>query len=114
MLFGERNIDEQMVKVITLNKDYEAAQAKEILDNNGIKSRIVDRGGGDFLRISGWGSPFGVDVFVHKDFETEAKKILEAFEPIQEGLISDEELEQEALNAREQPVEKHHLFSRKK
>ncbi len=95
--------DETLELVYNASERYEGEMAREILEQAGIPAVLADReDSGQYLRILGVGSPFGVDVLVRRDQAQRAKQILEEALSEEKG-ISDEELEALALG--EEPEE---------
>ncbi|MBQ6321382.1 MAG: DUF2007 domain-containing protein [Lachnospiraceae bacterium] len=89
--------DPELVMVYNTASKWEADQAESLLANEGIPAMIRDReDSGDYLRVLGFGSPFGMDVYVHRDHAQRAKELLEATFSGKED-ISEEELEALAL-----------------
>jgi len=75
----------------------QAEQAKSLLESEGIPVLLMDReDSGGYLRILGYGSPFGVDIYVSPKNAPRARKLLgEIFS--EENSVSEEELERIAL-----------------
>ena len=67
---------------------------KKLLEEAGIAALVMDReDSGAYLRIIGLGSPFGMDVYVNRMYEDQAKQLIqEAFS--QKEDLSDRELEE--------------------
>ena len=91
--------DPQLEVVYNTAQKYEADLAREVLETNGIPALLKDReDSGEYLRILGYGSPFGFDILVRKDQAQEAKRLLEETFAADKN-ISDEELERLALQS---------------
>ncbi len=95
--------DEDLVAIRTVDEPYQARMLSDLLKKNGICSLMRDREAGSWLRTVGWGSPYGIDVFVSKDNESAARQIADTFVLNEESVeISEEELAAEAMEAGEQ------------
>ncbi len=93
------NTDPELEIVYNTAEKFEADIARHVLEDHQIPVVIRDReDSGQYLRILGYGSPFGVDVLVRKDQAQQARKLLEETFSEQKG-ITDEELEELALKA---------------
>ena len=91
--------DPELEAVYNTARKFEAEMAKEMLERNQIPSILRDReDSGEYLRILGYGSPFGVDLLVRKDQAMQARKLLEETFSEKKGIM-DEELEALALEA---------------
>ncbi len=89
--------DPDITAVYNVSQEYEAELIKGMLEKNGIPAYYMDReDSGGYLRIIGMGTPFGLDIYVHKDQADNAKQLIDAFVSRDED-ISDEELENIAL-----------------
>jgi len=91
--------DSEVVLVYNTASKWEADQAKSLLENEGIPALLMDReDSGDYLRVLGFGSPFGVDIYVNKNHAQRACELLEeAFS--EEEDISEEELAELAMRS---------------
>ena len=91
--------DKDLSMVASVGQEYEANLIKGVLEENHIPVLIYDReDSGNYLRIIVCGSPFGLDVYVHKNNEDRALALIhEIFS--EEKEITDEELERLALEA---------------
>ena len=89
--------DADMVLVYNSASKWEADIAKKLLEEAGIAALVMDReDSGAYLRIIGLGSPFGMDVYVNRMYEAQAKQLIkEAFS--QKEDLSDQELEELAM-----------------
>ena len=89
--------DADMVLVYNTASKWEADIAKKLLEESGIAALVMDReDSGAYLRIIGLGSPFGMDVYVNRMYEAQAKQLIkEAFS--QKEDLSDQELEELAM-----------------
>ena len=92
--------DPQIVPVYNAATIMEAEQVKSVLEGEGIPSLLMDReDSGAYLRILGYGSPFGVDVYVSLENESRAKQVIaEVFS--EDNSVTEEELEELALKAK--------------
>ena len=91
--------DKDMALVYNTASKWEADMAGKLLDEAGIPALIMDReDSGAYLRILGLGSPFGMDVYVNRLYEEQAKKLLEEAFSEKEDL-SEQELEELAMEA---------------
>ena len=92
--------DEDLVAIRTVDEPYKARMLSDLLKKNGICSLMRDREAGSWLRTVGWGSPYGIDIFVSKDNEIAARQVADTFilneEPVE---ITDDELAAEAMEA---------------
>ena len=90
--------DPELVMIYNTGSKWEADQAKSLLENEGIPALLMDReDSGDYLRVLGFGSPFGVDVYVNRKHAEQAKRLIEeAFSEMED--ISEEELAELAMN----------------
>ena len=85
--------DADMVLVYNTASKWEADIAKKLLEEAGIAA----------LRIIGLGSPFGMDVYVNRMYEAQAKQLIkEAFS--QKEDLSDQELEELAMETHSDEV----------
>ncbi len=99
-MFRKGTIDDpQIVPVYNAASIADAEQAKILLEQEGIPALLMDReDSGEYLRILGYGSPFGVDVYVSADHAERAKELInEAFSD-KEGM-DEEELARLALDS---------------
>ena len=89
--------DADMVQVYNTASKWEADIAKKLLEEAGMAALVMDReDSGAYLRIIGLGSPFGMDVYVNRMYEAQAKQLIkEAFS--QKEDLSDQELEELAM-----------------
>ena len=89
--------DADMVMVYNTASKWEADIAKKLLEEAGMAALVMDReDSGAYLRIIGLGSPFGMDVYVNRMYEAQAKQLIkEAFS--QKEDLSDQELEELAM-----------------
>ena len=89
--------DADMVQVYNTASKWEADIAKKLLEEAGIAALVMDReDSGAYLRIIGLGSPFGMDVYVNRMYEAQAKQLIkEAFS--QKEDLSDQELQELAM-----------------
>ena len=92
--------DPELVLIYNTASKWEADQAKSLLEKEGIPALLMDReDSGAYLRILGYGSPFGVDVYVSLENESRAKQVIaEVFS--EDNSVTDEELEELALKAK--------------
>ena len=91
--------DPELEAVYNTAQKFEAEMAKQILEQNRIPAMLRDReDSGEYLRILGYGSPFGVDILVRKDQAVQARKLLKETFSEEKG-ITDEELEALAMEA---------------
>lgn len=91
--------DKDLAMVASVGEEYEANLIKGVLEENRIPVLIYDReDSGNYLRIIGCGSPFGLDIYVHKSNEERARTLINEIFSEEKG-ISDEELERMALEA---------------
>ena len=91
--------DPELETVYNTAKKFKAEMVKQVLEDHQILAMLRDReDSGEYLRILGYGSPFGVDILVRKDQAVQARKILEDTFSEEKG-ITDEELEALALEA---------------
>ena len=89
--------DPELTMVYSAADMMEAEHAKSILGNEGIPSLLMDReDSGQYLRILGYGSPFGIDVYVSNENAQRAREIL-AYIFAEDNSVSEEELEELAL-----------------
>ena len=89
--------DPKLAKVYNAATVTEAEQAKSLLENVGIPALLMDReDSGAYLRILGYGSPFGVDVYVSPENAERAKRLIEETFS-EENSVTEEELEQLAM-----------------
>ena len=71
---------QELVTIGSVANMVEAELAKGLLASEEIPCILKDSGSsGEFLRVAGWGSPFGVDVIVAKENEDKAKEALADF-----------------------------------
>ena len=96
--------DVDMVLVYNTASKWEADIAKKLLEESGIAALVMDReDSGAYLRIIGLGSPFGMDVYVNRMYEAQAKQLIkEAFS--QKEDLSDQELEELAMETHSDEV----------
>ena len=89
--------DKDMALVYNTASRWEADMAGKLLEEAGIPALIMDReDSGAYLRILGLGSPFGMDVYVNRMYEEQAKQLIkDAFS--QKEDLSDQELEELAM-----------------
>ena len=91
--------DPELEAVYNTAQKFEAEMVKQVLENNQIPVLLKDReDSGEYLRILGYGSPFGIDILVRKDQAAQARKLLEETFSEEKG-ITDEELEALAMEA---------------
>ena len=92
--------DENIALVYNTASKWEADMAKKLLEEAGISALVMDReDSGAYLRILGLGSPFGMDVYVNRTYEEQAKQLIqEAFSEKED--LSEEELEELAMGMR--------------
>ena len=91
--------DGDLALVYNTASGWEAEMAKNILKEAGIESLVMDReDSGAYLRILGLGTPFGMDVYVNRCYQEQAKKLLEEAFSEKEDL-TEEELERLAMEA---------------
>ena len=89
--------DADMVLIYNTASKWEADMAKKLLEEAGIAALIMDReDSGAYLRILGFGSPFGMDVYVNRMYEEQAKGLIEEAFSEKENL-SEQELEDLAM-----------------
>ena len=99
-----RIIDPDVIQIFNVPTEVEAGQAKELLENAGIPCIVMDReDSGHYLRVLGYGSPFGFDIYVGKDCVAEARQLLEEIFS-EENAVTGEELEEIALQAHSDDV----------
>ena len=68
--------DPELVKICNTASKWEADQVKNLLEKEGIPALVMDReDSGDYLRVLGFGSPFGVDVYVNSQNAQRAKQL---------------------------------------
>ena len=96
--------DVDMVLVYNTASKWKADIAKKLLEEAGIAALVMDReDSGAYLRIIGLGSPFGMDVYVNRMYEAQAKQLIkEAFS--QKEDLSDQELEELAMETHSNEV----------
>ena len=96
--------DVDMVLVYNTASKWKADIAKKLLEEAGIAALVMDReDSGAYLRIIGLGSPFGMDVYVNRMYEAQAKQLIkEAFS--QKEDLSDQELEELAMETHSDEV----------
>ena len=77
--------------------------AKELLENAQIAAMVMDHeDSGGYLRILGYGTPFGMDVYVNRaDADIARKLIKDTLGNVSD--LTDEELEEAALEAADDP-----------
>ena len=94
---GEKK-DPQLVRICNIATKWEADQVKDLLENAGIPALVMDReDSGEYLRVLGVGSPFGVDVYVSSPNADRAKQLVdEVFSEKKD--ISEEELAELAMS----------------
>ena len=92
--------DPEVVMIFNAASKWEADLAKSLLENAGIPAMLMDReDSGDYLRVLGFGSPFGVDVYVNKEYADRAAALLEeTFSEMED--VSEEELAQLAMDTK--------------
>lgn len=91
--------DPQLAKIYSTATMIEAEQAKSLLESSGIPAMLMDsEDSGQYLRILGLGSPFGVDIYVNAKDAERAKQLLEETLSKMEDL-TEEELTRLALSA---------------
>ena len=105
-MFRKGNVQyEDLVLAANVGQIYEAQQIQELLERAGIPALLADReDSGGYLRILGYGSPFGVDVLVHKAHAERAKQLIRETFSEDKG-IPDEELERLAMESRPEDEE---------
>ena len=92
--------DGDLIKVANVSDMVEEELLKGYLKDGGIPCFIKDANTpGQYLRVLGWGSPFGVDVFVSRDNADPAKTIIEEYFAANE--LTEEELTEMALNSKD-------------
>ncbi|HAV00838.1 MAG TPA: hypothetical protein DCW47_06555 [Lachnospiraceae bacterium] len=92
--------DGDLIKVANVSDMVEAELLKGYLKAGGIPCFIKDANTPrQYLRVLGWGSPFGVDVFVSRDNADQAKTIIEEYYAANE--LAEEELTGMALNSKD-------------
>ena len=91
--------DPELALVYNAASKWEADQAAGILEQADIPALVLDReDSGQYLRVLGLGSPFGVDVYVNAVHAEQARRILdETFSEMEN--LSEEELAELALNS---------------
>ena len=96
--------DADMVQVYNTASKWEADIAKKLLEEAGIAALVMDREDSRaYLRIIGLGSPFGMDVYVNRMYEAQAKQLIkEAFS--QKEDLSEQELEELAMETHSDEV----------
>ena len=68
--------DGDLIKVANVSDMVKAELLKGYLKAGGIPCFIKDAyTSGQYLRVPGWGSPLGTDVFVARDFDLETREI---------------------------------------
>ena len=89
--------DPQLTPVHNAATITEAEQTKSLLEQAGIPALLMDReDSGAYLRVLGYGSPFGVDVYVSPENADRARQLIgEMFS--EDNSVSEEELERLAL-----------------
>ena len=91
--------DDQIVCVYNAASVLDAGVVRELLEKEGIAVMVMDHeDSGGYLRILGYGTPFGMDVYVNRVDADMARKLIEETIGSASGL-TDEELEQAALEA---------------
>ena len=96
--------DADMVLVYNSASKWEADIAKKLLEDAGIAALVMDReDSGAYLRIIGLGSPFGMDVYVNRMNEVQAKQLIKDALSQKEDL-SDQELEELAMETHSDEV----------
>ena len=92
--------DGDLIKVANVSDMVEAELLKGYLECKGIPCFVKDAcTPGQYLRVLGWGSPFGTDVFVSRDNADPAKTIIEEYFAANE--LTEEELTEMALNSKD-------------
>ena len=92
--------DSELTLVYNASNPVEAGMVKSLLEEHGIPVMIMDReDSGQYLRILGYGSPFGMDVYVGNEHAEQAAHIVG--EMLSQTELSDDELEKIALEAGE-------------
>ena len=91
--------DVDMVLIYNTASKWDADMAGKFLDEAGIATLIMDReDSGAYLRILGFGSPFGMDVYVNRMYEEQEKGLHEEAFSEKEDL-SEQGLEELAMEA---------------
>ena len=92
--------DDGLIKVANVSDMVEAELLKGYLECEGIPCFVKDAyTPGQYLRVLGWGSPFGTDVLVSRDNADSARKIIEDYYTANE--LTEEELAEMALNCKD-------------
>ncbi len=92
--------DDDLIKVANVSDMVEAELLKGYLECKGIPCFVKDAyTPGQYLRVLGWGSPFGTDVFVSRDNADAARTIIE--EHCASNELTEEELTEMALNCKD-------------
>lgn len=97
-MFRRGNIEDSQIAMIhNAASRLEADQIRELLEKEGIPVLLMDReDSGEYLRVLGFGSPFGVDVYVNRaDAERAAALVDEMLSETED--ISEEELTELAM-----------------
>ena len=90
--------DETMTLVYNAASKIEADQIKVYLEANGIPALLMDRvDSGQYLRILGYGSPYGMDIYVAPENAGKAEELIK--ELLSETEVPEEELERLALES---------------
>ena len=83
--------DPQLFLVCNSATVWEAEQVKGLLEKEGIPALIMDReDSGDYLRVLGFGSPFGVDVYVNSRYAERAGQLVDEMLSENEAITEDE------------------------
>ncbi|MCR5790717.1 MAG: DUF2007 domain-containing protein [Lachnospiraceae bacterium] len=92
--------DDDLIKVANVSDMVEAELLKGYLECEGIPCFVKDAyTPGQYLRVLGWGSPFGTDVFVSRDNADQARTIIEEYSAANE--LTEEELTEMAHNCKD-------------
>ncbi|MCR4656696.1 MAG: DUF2007 domain-containing protein [Lachnospiraceae bacterium] len=92
--------DDDLIKVANVSDMVEAELLKGYLESEGISCFLKDAyAPGQYLRVLGWGSPFGTDVFVSRDNADPARRIIDEYYAANE--LTEEELTEMALNCKD-------------
>ena len=96
--------DADMALVYNTASEWEADIVKKLLEDAGIAALVMDReDSGAYLRIIGLGTPFGMDVYVNRMYEEQAKQLIkDAFSHKED--LSDQELEELAMETHSDEV----------
>ena len=96
--------DPELTMIFNTGVQWEADQAKSLLEQAGIPVLMMDHeDSGDYLRILGYGSPFGFDLYVSRANADRARALIEEVFS-EDNSVSEEELERIALEAHSDEV----------